>query len=249
MRLPIFTTLFFCLLISVIPVRADFLDDARDRVVHGEYESAVTFFEKHLQSAPPSAAAYYEFGQALQKSEKDADAALSYRRALLLDPCFVPAVEALREVNARLGIPTPTPNWQTSFSTKIASDPLALAGGVAFWMGAFALLAAIVLLKKRTLFACAGSILLVIGLTACLLAVLTDPRISEAQQAIVMNPAGASLYRVPSEDASEKITSLNPGSVVRRLSTRGRWFHVELPAGQRGWLLQDGITSIIPPFQ
>jgi uncharacterized protein YgiM (DUF1202 family) len=63
---------------------------------------------------------------------------------------------------------------------------------------------------------------------------------------MVMNQAGVVLYKVPSEDSAEKITTLNQGSVVEILSARGRWFHVELPGGQRGWFLQDGIAPLIP---
>ncbi|MFM8717166.1 MAG: SH3 domain-containing protein [Spartobacteria bacterium] len=51
---------------------------------------------------------------------------------------------------------------------------------------------------------------------------------------------------MPSEDASEKITTLNQGSTLKILSARGRWLHVELPGGQRGWVLQDGVTRVIP---
>lgn len=246
MRRLLSIALFFCLLSSIVPVRGEFLNQARDRFAHGEYESAITFFEKHLQSSPPSASAYYELGQALQKSEKNAEAALSYRRSLLLDPRFIPASEALREVNAQLGISAPMPDWQSQFAEKIASDPLALVGVASFWVGAFTLLAAFVFSKKRTGLACAGSLLLIVGLAACLLAALTDPRIAEARQAMVMKAVGASLYKVPSEDAAEKITTLQQGSAVRILSTRGRWFHAELPGGQRGWFLQEAITPIIP---
>jgi hypothetical protein len=94
----------FCVVLLTPPMHGESLDQARDRFSHGEYESAVTFFEKHLQSSAPSSAAYYELGQALQKSDKEAEAALAYRRALLLDPGFVPAAEVLREINARLGV-------------------------------------------------------------------------------------------------------------------------------------------------
>ena len=78
-------------IISALPLQADSLAEARDRAAHGEYESAATYFEKHLQSALPSAAAYFELGQVLQKSEKEAEAALAYRRSLVLDPGFAPA--------------------------------------------------------------------------------------------------------------------------------------------------------------
>jgi len=235
-----------CLACTVLPMRGDDLQQARDRLAHGEYESAATYFEKYLQSAPPSSAVYYEFGQALQKSEKEAEAALAYRRSLLLDPRFAPAAQALREVNARLGVSPSASGWQARWAEKIPSDPSVFIGTVAFWIGAFFLLAAFALSKKRALLFSAAAGLLLTGLAFCLLAALTDPRILEARQAMVMSLTGVSLYKVPSEDASEKITTLNQGSTVKILSTRGRWFHVELPGGQRGWFLQDGITPVIP---
>lgn len=231
---------------SALPLQADSLAEARDRAAHGEYESAATYFEKHLQSAPPSAAAYFELGQVLQKSEKEAEAALAYRRSLVLDPGFAPAVNALRESNARLGVTAPVQNWRSLLGEKIDADTAVLVGCIAFWVGAFLLLATLAFSKKRLLFLSLGLFLLLAGFASSLASAFTDPRIFEAKQSIVMNLAGAFLYKVPSEDASEKITTLNQGSTLKILSARGRWFHVELPGGQRGWVLQDGVTRVIP---
>jgi len=233
-------------ILSALPLQADSLAEARDRAAHGEYESAATYFEKHLQSAPPSAAAYFELGQVLQKSEKEAEAALAYSRSLVLDPGFAPAVNALRESNARLGVTTPVQNWRSLLGEKIDADIAVLVGCIAFWVGAFLLLATLAFSKKRLLFLSLGLFLLLAGFASSLASAFTDPRIFEAKQSIVMNLAGASLYKVPSEDASEKITTLNQGSTLKILSARGRWFHVELPGGQRGWVLQDGVTRVIP---
>jgi tetratricopeptide (TPR) repeat protein len=233
-------------ILSALPLQADSLAEARDRAAHGEYESAATYFEKHLQSAPPSAAAYFELGQVLQKSEKEAEAALAYRRSLVLDPGFAPAVNALRESNARLGVTAPVQNWRSLLGEKIDADTAVLVGCIAFWVGAFLLLATLAFSKKRLLFLSLGLFLLLAGFASSLASAFTDPRIFEAKQSIVMNLAGASLYKVPSEDASEKITTLNQGSTLKILSARGRWFHVELPGGQRGWVLQDGVTRVIP---
>ena len=171
---------------------------------------------------------------------------MAYRRSLLLDPRFAPAAEALREANARLGVSPSASGWQARWAEKIPSDPSVFIGAVTFWIGAFLLLAAFALSKKRALLFSAASALLLGGLAFCLLAALTDPRIVEARQAMVTSLTGVSLYKVPSDDASEKITTLNQGSTVKILSARGRWFHVELPGGQRGWFLQDGITPVIP---
>ena len=233
-------------ILSALPLQADSLAEARDRAAHGEYESAATYFEKHLQSAPPSAAAYFELGQVLQKSEKEAEAALAYRRSLVLDPGFAPAANALRESNARLGVTAPVQNWRSLLGEKIDADTAVLVGCIAFWVGAFLLLATLAFSKKRLLFLSLGLFLLLAGFASNLASAFTDPRIFEAKQSIVMNLAGASLYKVPSEDASEKITTLNQGSTLKILSARGRWFHVELPGGQRGWVLQDGVTRVIP---
>jgi hypothetical protein len=63
---------------------------------------------------------------------------------------------------------------------------------------------------------------------------------------MVLSTNGAVLYKTPSEDASQKITTLGQGSVVKILSQRGRWCHGELPGGQRGWFLLEGTTPIIP---
>ena len=233
-------------ILSALPLQADSLAEARDRAAHGEYESAATYFEKHLQSALPSAAAYFELGQVLQKSEKEAEAALAYRRSLVLDPGFAPAANALRESNARLGVTAPVQNWRSLLGEKIDADIAVLVGCIAFWVGAFLMLATLAFSKKRLLFLSLGLFLLVAGFASGLASAFTDPRIFEAKQSMVMNLAGASLYKVPSEDASEKITTLNQGSTLKILSARGRWFHVELPGGQRGWVLQDGVTRVIP---
>ena len=243
----LFILAFLVVLVSAIPsLRGGDLEQARDRYAHGEYESAATFFEKHLQSAPPSSGVYFELGQALQKSEKEVDAALAYRRTLLLDPRFSPAAEALREVNSRLGVSPTPPSWQTRLSQAIPSDFAVLLGAIAFWLGAFFLLASFVFSKNRRFFLCTAVPLLVLGFAACLFVTLADPRVSQARQAMVMNLSGTSLYKVPSEDSAEKITTLGQGSTVTILSTRGRWFHVELPGGQRGWFLQDGVALVIP---
>ena len=233
-------------ILSALPLQADSLAEARDRAAHGEYESAATYFEKHLQSAPPSAAAYFELGQVLQKSEKEAEAALAYRRSLVLDPGFAPAANALRESNARLGVTAPVQNWRSLLGEKIDADTAVLVGCIAFWVGVFLLLATLAFSKKRLLFLSLGLFLLLAGFASSLASAFTDPRIFEAKQSMVMNLAGTSLYKVPSEDASEKITTLNQGSTLKILFARGRWFHVELPGGQRGWVLQDGVTRVIP---
>jgi tetratricopeptide (TPR) repeat protein len=243
MQFAISTVVFVC---AILPLHADFLADARERLANGEHAAAVSLFEKHLQSAPPSAAVYFELGQSVEKTGKEADAALAYRRALLLDPRFVAAATALRDSNAQLGVSTSTADWRSRVAEKIPLDPLFLVGSVAFWIGAFGVLAALIPLQsRRGLLLCSAALFLA-GLGACALGWAVDPRIYNARQAMVLGEKATALYKSPTENVSDKITTLSQGSVVKILNVRGRWFHVELPGGQRGWFLQEGVVPVIP---
>ena len=226
--------------------RADFLTEARDRVAHGEHESALPYFEKHIQAAPPTAAAYFEFGQALAKVGKEAEAALAFRRALILDPRFQAAEIALRDANAQLGLTSPSRNWRTAVTNRIPLDELALGGAAVFWLGAFLFLIALLAVKSRRSLLPASIVLGLAGLAALALLWMVDPRETDARDAMVLSTNGAVLYKTPSEDASQKITTLGQGSVVKILTQRGRWCHGELPGGQRGWFLLEDTTPIIP---
>lgn len=226
--------------------RGDFLADARDRVAHGEHESAIPYFEKHIQASTPSAAAYFEFGQALAKVGKEAEAALAFRRALILDPRFQPAETALRDANAQLGLTSPSRNWRTAVTGRIPLDELALGGAALFWLGAFLFLIALLAMRSRPSLLPAAIVLAISGLGALALLWLVDPRQTDTDDAMVLSANGAVLFKTPSEDSSQKITTLGQGSVVKILSRRGRWCHGELPGGQRGWFLQEGTTPLIP---
>jgi tetratricopeptide (TPR) repeat protein len=244
--LPFLLILFAALAVSGGFARADFLADARDRVAHGEHESAIPYFEKHLQAAPPSATAYFEFGQALAKVGKEAEAALAFRRTLILDPLFAPAETALRHANAQLGLTSPSRNWHNAVTGRVPLDALATGGAAAFWLGAFFLLAGMIASKSRRTLLPASLVLTICGASALVLLWLVDPRETDSRDAMILSTAGAVLYKTPSEDPSQKITSLGQGSVVKILSKRGRWGHGELPGGQRGWFLLEGTTPVIP---
>lgn len=234
------------LALQVLTAGADALSDARARFGDGEFEQAAKLFEQSLEKSPPSAAVFFELGRALNKSGQEARAALSFRRALILDPRFAPARSALQEANVALGIAPAKPDWRAKVLERIPLDALALAGTILAWVGAFACLAAFLPPAFRRLRLAAGILFLLAGLCALALAWSTDPRISLANTAVVLTTGGTSLLSSPAEQ-SEKIASLQQGSLVKVLSQRGRWFYGELPGGSRGWFLTEGIVPLIPP--
>lgn len=223
---------------------ADLLTEAKDRLANGEREAAAALFQRHLDSAAPSAAIYYELGQLHEGADKSADAALAYNRALLLDPAFTPAREALQAANRDLGIPTPPLDWRDKIAAVVPPDVLLAGGSVVFWAGAFLLLAPLFRGKKTGRLI--GVVLLLLGSVAVVAGWATDPRMLHASEVMILNPGGTPLQRTPTDDPSGKITTLSPGTLITVLGTSGRWFHGQLPGGQQGWFLQEGTQPLLP---
>lgn len=234
------------ILVLASPTLATPLADARGRVANGEHASAIPFFERHLQASPPSAEVYFELGRALEAAGDEARAALAFRRTLILDPAFTPARTALRNANIQLGLAAPQPPWLSAVASRVSLDLLANLGALLFWAAAF-LFALGVFFSTRRALQLSALAFAAIGLAAVALSWAADPRVGEARAAMILAREGAALYRTPSVDDSQKITTLGPGSVLKILSVHGRWFHGELPGGQRGWFLQKGTEIVIPP--
>lgn len=244
---------FACLLTLVLlclPASGEnLLTEARDRLANGEHEVAAGLLQRHLDHSAPSAALYYEIGQAWSASDREAEAALAYFRALLLDPAFTPAREALGAVNRELGIPTTRADWRARLAGSVPLDELVAVAAVTLWSGAALLLVPLFQSKWRGRFFAGGGLLLVLGCSVVILCHMADPRNIHTRDVMILQGAGSSLYRTPTDDPAGKITTLGQGSVIHVLGTSGRWFHGELPGGQRGWFLQEGSSPVVPPLQ
>ncbi len=240
---------FFVLILlglQILSAGADALSDARARFADGEFEQAAKLFEQALEKSPPNSAAFFELGRALNKSGQEARAALNFRRALILDPRFSPARTALQEVNVALGVAPVKQDWRAKVLERVPMDALTLIGTILAWLGAFVGLASFLPPAFRSLRLAAGVVFLLAGFSALAVVWFCDPRIELANTAVVLTSGGTSLLSSPA-DQSEKISTLQQGSVVKVLSQRGRWFYGELPGGGRGWFLTEGIVPLIPP--
>lgn len=236
-----------CLGIFLPSLPADVVSDARARYADGEYEQSAKLFEQALESSAPQAALYFELGRSFRQNGQDARAALSFRRALVLDPRFSPARAALEETNADLAIPRGPLTWKQKVLDRIPMDTLVLGGTLLFWVAVFLL--AILALRRAPaprLLVALGVGGLLLGTAALVLSWICDPRISQRNDAIVLTTGGTTLLNAPA-DQSEKVAALPEGGIVKVLSQRGRWFYGQTGTGQRGWFLTEGIVPVIPP--
>ena len=232
--------------LSASLAKADVLSDARSRFHDGEYEQAAKLFEQSLEKSPPDAAVFFELGRAFNKTGHEAQAALNFRRALILDPQFSAAQAALQETNVALGISAQKPDWRAQLIGRVPLDPVALAGTLLFWVGAFLCLAAFLPHGFRRGRLILGGLVALAGLALLSLVWVSDPRIALANSAMVLTTGGTPLLSSPA-DQSGKLASLPQGSVVDILSQRGRWFYGRMPSGAKGWFLTEGIVPLIPP--
>jgi hypothetical protein len=222
-------------------VWSDDLSEARLRAKNGDHAEAVRLFERHLQTARPSASLYYELGGAAKNSSKPALAALNFRRALVLNPRFDASQKALAETNLSLGVASDLADWKVGVASKVPLNPILMTGIVLFWLGLFIFILGFHVRSQR--FFDVGLIL--IGVLLIVLAWVCDPRVNLIRQRFVMATQGCEVFNAP-VDNSEKLTKLPQGSVITAISERGRWIYGQLPGGAKGWFLSEGLESVIP---
>lgn len=225
--------------------RANTLDDAQQAFIKGDYQHAVSLYEQAAEASAPSAGIYYNLGESQLKAGATADAALSFRRALVLNPELARARIALTAANQTLGVREGPVTWLQRIVSVVSPDTLVLAGSAVAWLGGFLFLIAI--FRKR---ASAGSVGLsafaaIFGGAVLLVGIVADPRIEDRNQAIVTAADGATALVEP-VDHSDAVAQLPAGTPVWVLSERGRWSYCELAGGARGWLVSSNTSAVIP---
>ncbi|MGA9580201.1 MAG: hypothetical protein WBV90_21500, partial [Terrimicrobiaceae bacterium] len=73
------------LFVAALCVRAETIQDGNAAFAKGEFAAAIRAFESALATQGPSAGLYYSLGVAQQKDGQRPQAALNFRRAIMLD--------------------------------------------------------------------------------------------------------------------------------------------------------------------
>lgn len=215
--------------------------DAITAYREGDFSKAAREFETALAAGKPSAGGYYNLGLAYRKAGQPAQAALNFRRAIMLDPRMMDARMALSDVERSQGIPLPPVDWRT-WLAEIGSLPvLLMLGFVAFWIGAYWFLFLATRPRSGFLAIAAAAILCMAGLAIFVAAYLADPRFIWRSASVALDPGV--LLSAPA-DRSEKVAPVPAGAVVHVLHKSGDWTYCRLPDGTEGWLA--GSTTLQP---
>jgi hypothetical protein len=186
-------------------------------------------------------------GFAEEKTGDPAVASLSFRRALLLDPGFVPAQRQLAVVLGTLGLPAPSPGKARLF--KILSPEVMILGGATLgWIGLFLIVVLLVHGPHRKAYVVTALLALLLGHGVSVFGSFVDPRRTAGHEAVVTAKKAPALRSTPADSATTNGT-LSPGTLITILSRNGAWWYVSSGSGmasQKGWILSDAATPLLP---
>lgn len=237
--------IFSFVLALVSPLQADLISEGKAAFAKGEYPAAADHFRSALSTKGSSAGLYYNLAMAEQKSGRRAEAALSLRRALTLDPRMIDARIALSEIERSQGVPLTPSSWRDIVAEHAPIGALLIGGSALAWVGAFLLLFAIFARAGRALPLAGATGLLIVGVGIFLLGYLADPRVSERNVAVVRDSEGVPLLSSPANQ-SATVTRLPAASSVRILQERGEWTFCSAPGGEKGWAPSKSLEAVVP---
>ncbi len=219
-------------------------DAGQSAFAKGDYTAAARSFDLAIAQGKAGAEVYYNLAVSQERSGEIAPAVASLLRALAIDPSFVPARNALGSLAAKHQFPIPSPGRADLLVAKFGAKNLWIFGCILAWMGPPLLLVGIFGTKKRALWISLGIAGFLIGKGFLAMAYFGDPLVSARNLAVVNAQGKASLRSSPT-DGSGKIQGLPDGSVLDRVSERGRWSYCIEPNGKRGWIPTEELIPVL----
>ncbi len=226
------------------PTEAEIFDRANREYADGSYEAARDGYEQLVKAGSRDPSVYLNLGHAEFRLGRYVPAAISYRRALALDPGNTAARSSLEHVFGKLGIPAPGLGAAEIVGQYISFDLLALLGSALFWIGLGLVVFAVFSARRRPGLAVLGALVAIAGATAAAISWAGDSRIALAQTAMVIGDA-VDARSTPADNA-QKLADLPEGTPVRVIAAREDWSLVRLPIGVDGWVRTAALEPVFP---
>lgn len=247
------------LAMSLLPCRADIVDEADMAYGADDFSSAVALYKKAIEQLGPSSDRYYNLGNAYYRADSLGLAIVCYERALRLDPGNKDIKENLEFANSkttdRLQL---TKSFVNNTADKLAGTMhpnslawtalaifiLALAGVATYFF------ATNVTLRKVCFFG--SGILMIVCIIVNILAYRSAKNLTRSDQAIVVSHSVllSTTPRTP-KDRSEEAMLLHEGTKVTLIdsissgnSGSEKWYDVRVDDNNRAWIPARSIVII-----
>lgn len=204
----------------------------------GDHSAARDALQEIVKNEHYAAEVFFQLGNANFRLEEPGLAALSYHRALYLDPGHRESAQNLAFVEKRLGSISTDAHKTPEFVRKLPDRQLSRALTLGLWLIALALATFIAFRARKPGLTAVAIALLIAGV--CLSAASAwaahgkDATRPNSETAIVI-AEGAVARTAPATSASE-VVSLPQGSEISIVAERGAWVYVDLPDELRAWL-------------
>lgn len=224
------------------------LEKAQTAYTKGEYTLASTEFAK--DAARPDltlrerAGAYFGLGNSLYRLNKPGEAALNYRKALLLAPSFTEASKNLAFIERKEGALLPANEgayeWLT-YASYHQLMPIILISGAVFLI-AIALLTGS---RKWTvliaLIATLSFLSLIAGVTNRIMYPQTPASVPADRLLIATQSTAA---RPAADMGSPALLTLPPSTPMIEIAKRGSWYYIHTFNGTPAWVHQDTVAPV-----
>ena len=223
------------------------LDEAAAAYEAGDFKKAAIDYTAVLAAETPSAILYYNLALAQKYADEPGHAAISLRRALMLEPRFSEARTALADLERSQGIASvPTrnfpqnfpQNWQDLVMQHVPLFPALVTAFSLFWIALV-----VVIFSSRTAKKIGFGLLAVLCLAVFLAGILSEPRVAWRNDVVIIQ--ATTLSKIPAEKA-DTIAKLAPATVLTIASESGSWFFGKLPDGRSGWVQREAVERISP---
>ncbi|MEM9481082.1 MAG: tetratricopeptide repeat protein [Verrucomicrobiota bacterium] len=240
--------LLFSIFLGLLPVSGSEFEEANALGAAKNYEEAIKAYEALIENGQMSADLFFNLGVAQFRGNRKEKAALSFERALVLEPSHTEARQNLAFLDKTTGrlIFESTISQRLSRFTSFPSLITVLS--IAAWL---LLLGIVGLILRRAasatrtiavvsiVFGAIGTVTAASGI-----ALKSKARQNLENRAIVTS--NDQLLRVEASTSSPKIIDLPPGSEVIVVADRQPWTYVEVPDELRGWIKSKGISPLWP---
>ena len=245
------------LFLIVIGSSLAFANDATELFQQGneyyrnaEYDSALTYYQRILDSGVTSPELYYNLGNTYYKKGMIGETILYYERALRLAPGDEEIRQNLEIAKANtIDKIDPLPQifykrWINEVKNSVSPDTWAVTSIVLLWLF-FASLTVYVLSRItsiRKLFFSSAVIFLIFFVTSAVIAYDRYETVTGGNSAIIFE---ASVYIKSSPDEkSTDLFLLHEGTKVEILDELSEWRKIKIANGSIGWINQDAIRVI-----
>lgn len=229
-------------------------DDAAKAYDERQYSRALEQLETRLAASPEAsdreqAVVLYNIGNCQYRLGQPGQAALSYARALQLDPLFPEARANLQFIQRKEGAILSTANGVHILFTLLDSRQLWLATVVCTAALAFCISLLILRRGQRKPWLQASTALFALLSLLCTLdwvyyATRSTPDAAALPPSDLGYVLTRSTARTAADESAGSAIELTPSTPIHLLARRGSWTYVETFTGVRGWVPSASVSSI-----